>query len=91
MRELIQRYENQLALSYRAAPPPSANVATVYNHHKEKWMYILRKNPNNDNRVNNLRTSLGNRGITWNQFAAIMSDLYAVTSKAIHFPWVYRI
>lgn len=29
---------------------------------------------------------LSSSNISWNQFATIMSDLFAVTSKAIHFP-----
>lgn len=84
--ELIERYENQLAPNYKPPPPPTAKVGTIYNFHKEKWLYVLRYNPNGDNRVINLRASLRNRGISYNQFSAIMSDIYAVTSKVIHFP-----
>ena len=58
---------------------------TIYNYHYNKWLYILRNNPIRDSRVQTLRNRIRNL-ISYEQFASIMADLYAVTSKSIHFP-----
>lgn len=49
-------------------------------------MNILTANPNGNSRVLNLRRLLHLKNIFYNQFATIISDIFAIPSKAIYFP-----
>ena len=87
VREFIERYKNQFAPNFRPSPPSKATVDKIYNYHIDKWLTILNDNPNNDTRVLELHEFLQQGNISYNQFAAIMADVFAATSKSIHFPF----